>query len=68
MRIQQNAIINKQIIDFDFMAGDVIQTSDGVRGIILRIENPYAIIDWMNDDIKARRGSRLLINQIEHAQ
>jgi hypothetical protein len=47
------------------MEGDLIETKgDGVRGKITKVENPFVYIEWCDEDVKKRRGTRWMVDSI----
>lgn len=65
-RVKQQSIINGKLITFDFMKGDLIKTKgDDIEGIVEKVENPFVFIEWIDEDIKKRRGSRWMVDSVE---
>lgn len=63
----QRAIINGKQINFNFIAGDLIQEkSDGTQGVVTKVDNPFIYIEWSDEDIRENRGTRWMVNSIEH--
>lgn len=62
----QKAIINDELIEFDFIVGDLIQDkSDGTQGIITKTDNPFVYIEWSDEELRNRRGTRWLVSSVE---
>lgn len=66
-RIEQQAIINDKVITFDFKKDDLIKTKgDNIKGIVKKVESPFVFIEWIDEDMKKRRGSRWMVDGVEH--
>ncbi|WP_269920023.1 hypothetical protein [Caldifermentibacillus hisashii] len=55
-RTIQKAIINDEMIEFDFIVGDLIQAKrDGTQGIVTKVDNPFVYIKWSDEEVRKRR-------------
>ncbi len=65
-RTIQKAIIDNEVIEFDFIVGDLIQNkSDGTQGIITEIDSPFVYIKWADEEVRKKRGTKWLVRSIE---
>ncbi|STO12806.1 Uncharacterised protein [[Flavobacterium] thermophilum] len=64
-RVQQKAMINGAVINFDFMKGDVVATKeDYVKGVVKKVDNPFVYIDWIDEEAKKKRGEKWLVSSL----
>lgn len=65
-RLTQQAIINDKLIEFDFIKGDLIKTKgDNVQGVITEVDNPFVNVEWVNEEVRKRRGTRWMVDSVE---
>ncbi|MEF2243994.1 hypothetical protein [Paenibacillus sp. IITD108] len=68
-RLVQRAMINDELITFDFMVGDIVKDKgSGPKGVITQVDNPFVYIDWIDEEVKKRRGSRWMVSGVEYAK